>query len=110
MSAELPGTLVRNFDAQNRHDVEAMVATFAPDAEVKDEDRDYRGRESIRSWKSATSAKYAVQVTPLRSERQGDGSMIVGAQVAGNFPGSPAELSFRFSLDSSGAIRNLEIG
>jgi hypothetical protein len=109
MSAQLPDALVQYFDAQNRHDVDAMVAAFAPDAEVTDEGCLYRGRESIRAWKSATTARYAVQVTPLRSMQQSDDSLLVEARVSGNFPGSPADLSYRFALGASGHIRKLKI-
>src|SRR5262245_22625034 len=37
VSLDLPIILRRYFEAQNAHDVEAMVACFAPDAAVRDE-------------------------------------------------------------------------
>ena len=110
MPTELPGNLVRYFEAQNRHDLDSMVAAFAPDAQVQDEGRDYSGLEAIRAWKADTSAKYAIEVTPLRSTKQPDGALAVTARVSGNFPGSPADLTYRFALGPSGEIRRLEIG
>ena len=40
MSLDLPSILDRYFAAQNAHDIEAMVACFAPDAAVRDEGHD----------------------------------------------------------------------
>jgi hypothetical protein len=106
--AELPANLTRYFAAQNAHDVEAMLAAFAPDAEVRDEGRTYVGRDAIRGWKLATSAKYRITARPLRTERNGD-ALAATVEISGNFPGSPANLTYDFLLDGSELIRRLEI-
>ncbi len=108
MTTEIPANLIGYFAAQNAHDVDAMVATFAMDAEVRDEGRSYVGREAIREWKMATSSKYAITAEPLRSDRDGDALKVI-ARVSGNFPGSPAELTYDFLIDGSDQIRRLEI-
>lgn len=109
MAMELPVGLARYFAAQNAHDIDAMVASFAPDAEVRDEGRTHIGPDAIRAWKAATSAKYAATAEPLRSELD-DETLKVTARVSGNFPGSPADLTYAFLLDDAGLIRRLEIG
>ena len=40
MTVNLPATLSRYFEAQNRHDIDALVACFAADAVVRDEGAD----------------------------------------------------------------------
>ena len=79
------GMLKRYFAAQNRHDIEALVACFAADAVVRDEGQDIVGTAAIRSWKQATSAKYQVTVEPLESRTEA-GRTVVVARVAGTFP------------------------
>jgi hypothetical protein len=106
---DLPEPLDRYFAAQNAHDIEAMVACFAPDARVRDEGKDYLGRDDVRRWKEYTVAKYGIRIEPLESREQ-DGRTIITARVAGNFPGSPANLTYNFGLSSEGLIRTLEIG
>ena len=108
MTLTLPMNLDRYFAAQNAHDAEGMVACFAPDAKVKDEGKEYAGRDEIRGWKEATIAKYGIRVEPLRmSER--DGTTSVLAKVSGDFPGSPADLTYDFGLAPDGLIQQLAI-
>jgi ketosteroid isomerase-like protein len=108
MDLDLPEPLGRYFAAQNAHDVEAMVACFALDARVRDEGQDYRGRDDVRRWKEYTVAKYGISIEPLEL-RDEDDLTIVTARVAGNFPGSPANLTYSFGLSNDGLIRTLAI-
>ena len=108
MPPKLPDTLRRYFAAQNSHDAEAMADCFAPDAEVRDEGHTYIGREAIRQWKVETITKYGISIEPLTATDQ-PGTLTVTARVAGNFPGSPADLTYDFVLDGSGLIRRLAI-
>lgn len=106
---DLPGKLAAYFAAQNLHDIDAIVACFTPDARVQDEGEDIVGPEAIRVWKEATSAKYKVTAEPLESRAEA-GRTVVVAQVSGNFPGSPANLTYRFGLAEDGRINALGIG
>ena len=108
MTLTLSPNLNRYFAAQNAHDAEAMVACFAPDAEVRDEGRDYVGRDQILQWKKDTIAKYGISIEPLSLTEDGDTTRVV-ARVAGNFPGSPADLTYDFGLHDDGLIRTLRI-
>jgi hypothetical protein len=104
----LSQSLNRYFAAQNAHDAEGMVSCFAPDAQVRDEGRDYSGRDEILQWKKDTIAKYGISIEPLSQTEDGDTTTIV-ARVAGNFPGSPADLSYAFDLRDDGLIQTLRI-
>ena len=108
MPPKLPDNLLRYFDSQNGHDAEGMVACFAPDAEVRDEGRTYVGREAIRQWKVETIAKYGISIEPLTATDEGAAVAVI-ARVSGNFPGSPADLTYAFLLNDSGLIRRLAI-
>jgi len=96
------------FAAQDAHDAEGMVACFAPDGQVRDEGRDYSGQDEILQWKKDTIAKYGITIEPLSQIEDGDITTIV-ARVAGNFPGSPANLSYAFGFREDGLIQTLRI-
>jgi hypothetical protein len=108
MTIDLPTVLQRYFEAQNTHDIVAMVACFAPDAAVRDEGRDIRGAEAIRGWKKETSARYRIKAEPLEC-RIDCGDTVVVVKVMGYFPGSPANLTYRFGLAADGLIGTLEV-
>jgi hypothetical protein len=108
MPPRLPDTLRRYFAAQNSHDADGMTARFAPEAEVRDEGHTYVGRDAIRKWKVETIGKYGISIEPLTAAEH-CGSLTVVARVTGNFPGSPANLTYDFVLDGSGLIRRLAI-
>ena len=108
MPPSLPDTLRRYFAAQNSHDAEAMADCFASDADVRDEGHTYIGRKAIQQWKVETIAKYGISIEPLTATDQA-GTRTVTARVTGNFPGSPADLTYDFVLDGSGLIRRLAI-
>jgi hypothetical protein len=83
MTLNLPIVLQRYFEAQNAHDIEAMVACFAPDAVVRDDGRDISGTEAVRAWKKNTSAKYRISAEPIES-RVEDGRTVLVVKVSGN--------------------------
>src|SRR5436309_4635626 len=108
MKPVLPDILQRYFQAQNAHDIEAMVACFAPDAAVRDEGRDIVGTQAIRAWKMETSDKYRITAEPLESRAEADTTIVV-VKVSGTFPGSPANLTYRFGMSADGLISALEV-
>ena len=108
MKPSLPDILHRYFQAQNAHDIEAMVACFAPDAAVRDEGHDIVGTQAIRAWKMETSGKYRITAEPLESRAEADTTIVV-VRVSGTFPGSPANLTYRFGLSADGRISALEV-
>lgn len=104
----LPPPVAAYVEAANRLDAEAMLAPFAADAVVRDEGRDHPGRDAVRAWIVETNCKYRVQVTPLTFAAT-DAGGVMTARVEGDFPGSPAILTYRFAL-ADGRIAGLEIG
>jgi hypothetical protein len=108
MTLTLSKNLDRYFAAQNAHDAEGMVACFAPDAKVKDEGQEYAGRDEILGWKKETIAKYGISIEPLHVTERDETTTVV-AKVSGNFPGSPAELTYDFGLAPDGLIQTLAI-
>jgi len=108
MTLNLPIVLQQYFEAQNAHNIEAMVDCFTPDAVVRDEGRNITGTEGIREWKKNTSAKYRIAAEPIES-RVETGLTVIVAKVSGNFPGSPANLTYLFGFAADGRISALEV-
>jgi SnoaL-like domain len=108
MIVHLPPVLDRYFAAQNAHDIEAMVACFAPNAAVRDEGRDIIGTQAVRAWKMETSEKYRITAEPIACRREDDYT-VVTVKVSGSFPGSPANLTYHFGLSADGLIGTLEV-
>ena len=108
MATPLPTAVADYFAAKNRHDIDAMLASFSADAVVKDEGKEHHGSAAIRSWMEDTTRKYRVTVEVVEGAGNGDAWRVAGL-VSGNFPGSPATLHYSFTLAGDG-IGGLEIG
>jgi hypothetical protein len=94
--------------AANAHDIDAVTACFSRTAVVYDERRERRGIAAIREWAVEVTEKYRPSVEVLGVEER-DGRIVVKARVSGNFPGSPIELLYAFTV-TGGKIVRLEIG
>lgn len=103
----LPAAIATYVAEANAGNAGPAAACFATEAEVRDEGRTHRGPEEIRAWIDVAARKYRPQVEPLRAV-EADGRLTVTARVSGDFPGSPAELDFVFTL-RTGLIETLEI-
>ena len=106
MTLDLP-TPVANYFSADTSDSEAVAQCFTENAVVKDEGRTFKGRAAIKQWKADASAKYQYTSEPFVCERR-DGQVIVTSRLAGNFPGSPVNLRFFFTLEGD-QIESLEI-
>ena len=100
-------TYRRYIAAENAGDTEALVQCFTSDAVVRDEHQTIEGLAAIKQWKAETARKYRHTIEPL-AFTQKDDKIIVTNRLTGNFPGSPVELEFVFTLDSN-KIASLEI-
>jgi hypothetical protein len=98
MSVDLPTPIAIYIAAENRGDAEALAQCFTEDAVVRDEGETIQGLAAIKQWKAETREKYQYTVKPL-AFAQKDGKAIVTNRLTGNFPGSPIELEFVFTLD-----------
>ncbi len=107
MSVDLPTPIAIYIVTENRGDTEALAQCFAEDAVVRDEGRTIEGLAAIKQWKAETKKKYQHTVEPLASVQKDD-KTIVTNRLTGNFPGSPIELEFVFTLDGN-KIASLEI-
>jgi hypothetical protein len=107
MSADLPTSIAIYIAAENSGDMETLSQCFAEDAVVRDEGKTIDGLAAIKEWKAEAKKKYQHTVEPL-SSIQKDGKTIVTNRLTGNFPGSPIELEFAFTL-AGNKIASLEI-
>ncbi|QOL80842.1 nuclear transport factor 2 family protein [Pseudooceanicola spongiae] len=104
----LPPPIQTFFTARAPQDGDALAAAFSPDAIVHDEARSHHGPQAIRDWWLAAKAKYRHHAEPMDVAEAG-GKTVVQATVTGDFPGSPAVLTFTFGLKGE-RICDLEIG
>ena len=107
MDLEAPEPVAAYLAAEIGKDADAISGCFVENGVVRDEGREYRGREAIRQWKADADAKYQYVLQPLSLRANGQ-TVTVRASIAGNFPGSPVELDHRFTL-SGNKIASLEI-
>lgn len=106
MPLSLPNPIADYFAADTT-DGAAVARCFTADAEVIDERQTHRGREAIARWKTEASARYDYVSEPVVVDDR-DGTILVTARLTGNFPGSPVDLRYAFTL-SGNAIARLEI-
>ncbi len=104
---KLPAPIKVFFDAEKGTGDTAPVRAFAPDAVVKDEGKTHVGHDAIEAWWRAAKAQYRHRAEP-REILEERGLTIVRAKVTGQFPSSPALLTFAFRLND-GRIAALEI-
>lgn len=107
MAVRLPAPVARYIEAQNEEDTDAMLASFAPDALVRDEHREHRGTAAVHAWIVDVTKRYAPKLSVV--DTSADGSNVVAdVAVTGTFPGSPLRLRFTFAL-ANDRIARLEI-
>jgi hypothetical protein len=102
----LPEPIAAYFDADKR-DGEGVARCFTKQAVVKDEGQTHSGLTAIKAWKTQASAKYSYTSKPQALEHK-DGRFVVTCRLVGNFPGSPIDLRYTFTLER-GKIASLEI-
>jgi SnoaL-like domain len=106
MPVSLPKPIADYF-AADAMDGAAIANCFTADAVVVDEKRTHIGRNAIACWKTEASAKYDYVSEPTAIDDQGE-RIIVTAHLTGNFPGSPVDLRYAFTLAGNEIVR-LEI-
>lgn len=97
----LPKVVADHIDACNAHDVEAWMATFAPDAMLNDIQREFIGTDAIRSFGDKEIFGDNVTMEVRRAwDRHGD--ITVHAKMDGTYNKTglpdPLILSFYFSV------------
>ena len=104
---QLPEPIQAYIEAHNAQDIEGIVACFAQDAEVKSEQKTYRGTEEITEWVEETVTKYHSQITPTKLANS-DPDVLITAELTSDSESGSTELQFTFSLEDD-KIANLEI-
>jgi hypothetical protein len=105
--SKLPRAIATYLGAEKSRDGGVLADCFTVDAHVHDESHDYHGLDAIRSWKREAQAKYNYTVEPLDATTVGN-TVTVNARLTGDFPGSPIELDYVFTLEN-GKIASLAI-
>lgn len=97
MIENLPKPIALYLSAENSGDATLFDQCFAEDATVRDENETHKGLVTIKKWKAETKKKYQHTVEPLSVTQKGDKTVVTN-RLTGNFPGSPIELDFVFTL------------
>jgi ketosteroid isomerase-like protein len=107
MLPHLPSAIASFIESSNARDLDGALARFAPDAVVEDEGRTHRGIQEVRAWRAQTQRASTHTIEPTAVRARGERTVVV-ATLSGDFPGSPVELQFEFTL-ADGLIRELRI-
>ena len=102
----LPPPIAAYFVA-DASDPSSVARCFSENAVVIDERREHRGKPAIARWRAEALAKYHYTSEPLAVDVAGP-DVTVTARVTGDFPGSPVNLQYRFTLEGA-SIARLEI-
>jgi hypothetical protein len=103
---DLPAPIAAYFTADAAA-ASSVARCFTENGVVIDEHREHQGRHAIARWKNEATAKYHYTSEPL-SVDVSDPDVTVITRVTGEFPGSPIELRYRFTLEGD-RIARLEI-
>lgn len=94
MTEHVPPPVQTLIDAANANDVGAFLAGFTPDGVVDDWGREFRGTARIRAWSDAEFIGRQVSLDVRGVERQGDGAIVVTAEVGGKGFNGPSHFAF----------------
>lgn len=99
MNIKLPEPIEDYFRFRAEGKSEQAAASFARDAVIIDEGEDHEvvGRDAISQWFAEIADKYKTTLEVVGSVEE-EGNVVVTTLVSGNFPGSPAEFLYRFSV------------
>lgn len=99
---------LREADPQHRANAHDLLAAFATDATVVDNEQSYTGHDEIHHWREAEMSKYTYTVMATHVEKFDDTHYVVTNRLEGDFPGGVVDIIYRFTL-ADGLITRLEI-
>ena len=99
---------LREADPQHKANAHDLLAAFAPDATVVDNEHSYTGHDEIHRWREAESSKYTYTVMATHVEKFDDTRYVVTNRLEGDFPGGVVDVIYRFTL-ADDLITRLEI-
>jgi hypothetical protein len=104
------GVIADHLAAVNAFDTDAIMATFAPDALVNDNHREFWGTEQIRAWVAREMVGDHVTIEPVETVEH-HGMTIIRGRYDGDYDttGLPDELimSNYFTVGDDGRITSL---
>ena len=103
---DLPAPIAAYFTT-DAADAGGVARCFTENGVVIDERREHQGRHAIARWKTEATSKYHYTSEPLTVDVS-RADVTVMTRVTGEFPGSPIELRYRFTLEGD-KITRLEI-
>jgi ketosteroid isomerase-like protein len=101
----LPNVITELVQAQNNFDSTAYANCFTETAVVFDEGKTHNGKTEIENWIDKANKEYQATMEPLEYS---EAEHTLKAEVAGNFPGSPAILTYYYDFED-GLIQSLKI-
>jgi hypothetical protein len=104
----LPEIITSYLTAHQARDLDVAIQSYEPEATVTDEGRTYDGPAEIRAWLSRSASEYTYTIELTGASKLDDDHYDVTHHLEGNFPGSTADLHFRFAL-RNGKIARLAI-
>lgn len=106
---DLP-VLVRAFLAAHAaREADAALRTFTTDAVVVDQDETFRGTERVRDFLEHAGSQFTYTTEVRSARRDDDAHWVAVIRLEGDFPGSVADLEYRFTV-TDGRISALTIG
>ncbi|MFF2089214.1 YybH family protein [Paenibacillus sp. NPDC058174] len=93
--------------ASNSHQTDAMLAAFADDAVLIDDNRVFEGKAAIRKWSDGEFIGSRVSLTILDSILEGEEPSL-GVEINGDYPNCPYFFNFSFRLENN-LIKQLNI-
>ena len=84
MTMQLTGPIAEHVAACNAFDLDAIMATFAPDAIVNDARREFRGTQQIRDWAAKELVGDHVTIDPVEVFEQA-GITVLRGRYDGDF-------------------------
>jgi integrase len=102
LDIDLPEVIGRYFSAHDRRDTAAALATFAADAVVIDDGREYRSPREIRDWLGHASTQFTYTRTFTGAEALTPATWLVTNRLEGDFPGGVVDLQYQFRIANDG--------
>lgn len=94
--------------ATNRHDADALLAVFSPQATVTDDGSTYMGSDEIRQWIHEHQIAPRITLDPTAYDEAGGDIVQLTASADGDFPGGPLPFAFHFTV-SAGRVTALDV-
>ncbi|UDY24793.1 nuclear transport factor 2 family protein [Nocardioides sp. Kera G14] len=98
MSTELPPVIEGYLAAHDIHDADGAISFLTDDVVVVDDGRIYRGADEVRGWLARAASEFEYTSTLTSVERVGESQWTAIHHLEGNFPGSPVDLAYRFTV------------